>query len=36
MNFDDIDGRDATAPGQRANGGVRADPRRSGMRQQKG
>jgi hypothetical protein len=34
MNFDDIDGRDATAPRQWANDGVSATARRSGMWQQ--
>jgi hypothetical protein len=34
MNFDNIDGRDATAPWQWANGDISASPRRSGMRQQ--
>ncbi|SOE98726.1 hypothetical protein SAMN05446635_6704 [Burkholderia sp. OK233] len=33
MNFDDLNGRDTTAPRQWANGGVRAYPRSSAWQQ---
>jgi hypothetical protein len=33
MNFDDLDGRDTTAPWQWANDGVRPYPRRSAWQQ---